>query len=175
MTNKEKMIEVFGEDSLKDLIKAIKPTMPSASIGAYARFLEWLLEEYKEPVKKEEVQNEEPFMNPPTSSKYPWGDKKDTMTIHSEEYDTDVEVPVKWTVAEIMDFKSSNKQFWVIKTGQAIRHDTDRYSYNEKTQTTLQKMRYDFTTAIADLNLQNDISVHVSQAKGGIVLERVKA
>ena len=172
MTNKEKMIEVFGDESVKSLVRSIKPASVTTTSGAYIRFLEWLLEEYKEPTK--EVQNE-PFMNPPTSGRYPWGDKKDTMVIHSEEYDTDVEVPVKWTVAEIMDFKNSNKQFWVIKIGQAIRHDADRYSYNEKTQAILQKMRYDFSTAIADLNLQNDISVHVSQAKGGIVLERVKA
>ena len=169
MTNKEKMIEVFGDESVKKLTNAIKPTMPSASIGAYTRFLEWLLEEYKEPTRKEEVVQNEPFMNPPIV------DKKGNMIIHSEEYNTDAEVPVKWTVAEIMEFKSSNKQFWVVKIGQAIRHDSDRYSYNEQTQTTLQKMRYDFSTAIADLNLQNDISVHTSQTKGGIVLERVKA
>lgn len=178
MTVKEKMIEVFGEEAVKNLISQIKPVRipnvatPSTASVAYVRLLEWLLDDYKEPVKGVVTAvNEE---GKPIAGRYPWGDKKDTMTIYSEEYNKEIEVPTRWTVVEILDFYHSDKQFWVIKSGQAIRQDPDRYSYNEKTISTLQKMRYDFTAAVADLELQNDISVHMSQAKGGIVLEKEK-
>ena len=179
MTKKEKMVEVFGEETVKDLISAIKPVripnvaVPATSSVAYMRLLEWLLDEYKEPAAKEIITavNEE---GKPIAGRYPWGDKKDTMTIYSEEYDKEIEVPTRWTVVEILDFYHSDKQFWTIKSGQAIRQDPDRYSYNEKIQSTLQKMRYDFSTAVADLELQKEISVHMSQAKGGIVLQKEK-
>ena len=87
MTNKEKMIETFGGEPVKDLIMVLKP-----SSMAYVRFLEWLLEDYKEPCENPIEHAENDTFE--SDNKYPWGDKKDTMTIHSEEYDTDVEVPV---------------------------------------------------------------------------------
>lgn len=56
MTVKEKMIEVFGEEKVEDLIKALRPSNIEQRVEVYSpsyvKLLEFLLDEYKDPNQK---------------------------------------------------------------------------------------------------------------------------
>ena len=56
MTVKEKMIEVFGEEKVKQLVASLRPSNMEQRVEVYShsyvKLLEFLLDEYKEPTPK---------------------------------------------------------------------------------------------------------------------------
>ena len=119
MTVKEKMIEVFGEEKVKQLVASLRPSNMEQRVEVYSpsyvKLLEFLLDEYKEPTPKwvgvskisKIPETADPLSQPVnlqsrwSSEAYAaWKKNKEAKAenvekIENEEYNTVTEVPVK--------------------------------------------------------------------------------
>lgn len=189
MTVKEKMIEVFGEEKVENLIKALRPSNMEQRVEVYSpsyvKLLEFLLDEYKEPCKESKLtisETADPLSQPvPLQSKWSpeayaeWkknkeAKAKDVAKIENEEYGTVTEVPVKHKNSLVMLgntngkldntwYRSQVEDFYLSEQRIKTFKLADDKSDLKKVAT-IDGLKIRFMTAVKDTKLGEYITVH---------------